>query len=107
MDTADCSPAPALPDQMSLTMVVPLAVPSLFQSSVPFVPSLAVKRRVPFMFVRDWGEALAEPGQISFTRDVPLAVPSLFQSSVPITPSLAAQKRVPFTFVRNWGAEPL
>ena len=37
---------------MSLTRTVPAAVPSLFHSSSPFVPSSAVKNSVPFTFVR-------------------------------------------------------
>ena len=45
---------------MSLTRTVPAAVPSLFHSSAPFVPSLAVKNSVPLTFVRLLGE-LREP----------------------------------------------
>jgi hypothetical protein len=41
---------------MSLTSTVPAAVPAavplLFQSSVPLVPSLAAKKSVPFTFLR-------------------------------------------------------
>ena len=37
---------------MSLTSTVPAAVPSLFHSSTPCVPSLAVKNSVPLTFVR-------------------------------------------------------
>ena len=38
------------PGLMSLTMTVPAEVPSLFQSSKPCEPSLAVKRSVPPTF---------------------------------------------------------
>ena len=37
---------------MSLTRTVPAAVPSLFHSSSPVVPSLAEKNSVPLTFVR-------------------------------------------------------
>ena len=37
---------------ISLTSTVPAAVPSLFHSSVPWVPSLALKNNVPLTFVR-------------------------------------------------------
>ena len=33
---------------MFFTITVPAAVPSLFHSSMPFVPSLALKNSVPF-----------------------------------------------------------
>ena len=43
---------------MSLTRTVPAAVPSLFHSSCPFVPSSAVKNSVPLTFVRLPGRAV-------------------------------------------------
>jgi parallel beta-helix repeat protein len=46
---------PEVPGKMSLTSTVPAAVPSLFHSSPPCVPSLAEKNSVPFTFVRDEG----------------------------------------------------
>src|SRR5690349_9406259 len=76
-----------LPGQMSLTITVPLAVPSLFHSSRPWAPSSAVKNRVPLTAVRlagaellgrtdgPPGKGLAEPGKTSLTRAVPLAEP--------------------------------
>ena len=79
---------------------MPAAVPSLFHSSRPFVPSLAEKNSVPFTFVRLTGPPELGPGLMSFTSTVPAAVPSLFHSSSPFVPSLAAKKSVPFTFVR-------
>ena len=42
----------SLPGLMSLTRTVPAAVPSLFHSSLPCVPSSAVKNSVPLTFVR-------------------------------------------------------
>ena len=80
---------------MSLTRVVPAAVPSLFHSSVPWLPSSAAKNSVPFTFVRLLGEDEALPALMSLTRTVPAAVPSLFHSSVPCVPSLAAKNSVP------------
>ena len=41
-----------MPGSMSLTRTVPAAVPSLFHSSSPCVPSSAVKNSVPLTFVR-------------------------------------------------------
>ena len=66
---------------MSLTRTVPAAVPSLFHSSTPCVPSSAAKNSVPFTFVRSLGYELRLPGLMSLTRTVPAAVPSLFHSS--------------------------
>ena len=43
---------PADPGRMSLTSTVPASVPSLFHSSYPCTPSLAVKNSVPFTLVR-------------------------------------------------------
>ena len=53
---------PPAPGLMSLTMTVPASVPSLFHSSRPWVPSLAVKNSVPLTFVRALGNELAGPG---------------------------------------------
>ena len=50
-----------MPGLMSLTRTVPAAVPSLFHSSRPFVPSSAVKNSVPLTSVRLLGVADA-PG---------------------------------------------
>ena len=44
-----------MPGQISLTITVPAAVPSLFQSSSPCVPSMAVKNSVPLTLVRSTG----------------------------------------------------
>ena len=63
---------------MSVTMTVPAAVPSLFHSSMPFVPSLAVKKSVPSTFVRLLG--LSRRVDV-LDQQVPAAVPSLFHSS--------------------------
>src|SRR5262249_40965047 len=76
-------------------------VPSLFHSSTPFVPSSAVKNRVPFTFVRFVGYEPVAPGRMSLIRTVPAGVPSLLQSSQPVVPSLAAKNSVPFTSVRD------
>ena len=46
------------PGVMSLTRTVPAAVPSLFHSSLPCVPSLAVKNSVPLTLVRLRGDEL-------------------------------------------------
>src|SRR4029079_16263364 len=90
---------------MSLTIVVPAAVPLLLHSSAPFVPSLAVKNRVPLTFTRLPGEELALPGLMFITGTVPPEVPSLFHSSIPVVPSLAVKNSMPFTFVRLPGEE--
>jgi hypothetical protein len=43
---------PLAPGKMSFTRTVPAAVPSLFQSSSPDVPSFARKNRVPPTLVK-------------------------------------------------------
>ena len=86
-----------------LDQTVPAAVPSLFHSSTPCVPSSAAKNSVPLTFVRSLGYELALPGLMSLTRTVPAAVPSLFHSSCPCVPSSAAKNSVPLTFVRLSG----
>ena len=68
---------------MSLTMTVPAAVPSLFQSSVPWTPSLAAKKSVLPTAVRLVGVRARDAGVDVLDRTVPAAVPSLFQSSLP------------------------
>ena len=47
---------------MSLTRAVPAAVPSLFHSSAPCMPSSAVKNSVPFTSVRLLGSELYGAG---------------------------------------------
>ena len=82
-----------------LTIIVPLAVPSLFHNSYP-VPSLALKYSSLFMTTglqQDSDEKLpAEPDLMSFTITVPEAVPSLFHNSSPLDPSLAEKYRLLF-----------
>src|SRR5206468_2755014 len=89
---------------MSVTSTVPAAVPSLFQSSGPFVLK-ARKKSVPFTFVSPSGPEPPLPGLMSLTSTVPAAVPSLFQSSVPFAGSKPRKKSVPFTFVSPNGRE--
>jgi len=82
------------PDATLRTSEVPAAVPLLFQSSAPFVPSSAWKKTRPFALVKPFGFELPEPVRMSRTSVVPGAVPSLFQSSVPFTLSLAEMNAV-------------
>ena len=49
--------------------------------SLPLMPSLAVKKSVPFTLVKDSGDELMVAIAISLTKTVPLLVPSLFQIS--------------------------
>jgi hypothetical protein len=86
------------PTLMSLTSTVPAAVPSVFHSSVPVVPSLAVKNRVSPTILNSVDDeegpekVLIEPplGLRSLKSVVPAAVPSVLQSSIPVPlPSLA------------------
>ena len=63
----------ARPGRMSSTSTVPAAVPSLFHSSTPVVPSLAVKKSVPFTFVETAGSEPVAPGLMSLTSTVPAA----------------------------------
>src|SRR5437667_341007 len=53
---------------MSFTSTVPAAVPSLFQSSRPFVGSEATKKSVPFTSVNPSGEESSVAVLMSFTR---------------------------------------
>ncbi len=68
-----CAPASSLVEN-SIDVVV-------FHSSMPFVPSLALKYNAPLTFVRDCGLLLP---LISLTSKVPALLPSLFQSSMPL-----------------------
>ena len=80
-----------------MTSTVPAAVPSLFHSSLPWAPSLAVKNSVAADVRQEPRvELLAVPGLMSLTRTVPAAVPSLFHSSSPWSPSSAVKNSVPF-----------
>ena len=60
---------------MSATITVPLAVPSLFHSSVPWMLSLAAKNSVPSTFVKCDGNELLRPRRMSATRRVVAGVP--------------------------------
>src|SRR5262245_25444069 len=91
---------------MSLTRVVPAAVPSLRHSSRPCTPSSATKNRVPFTTSRIMG---SEPLAVmlllmSVRRVVPAAVPSLRHNSRPLR-SKADKNNVPSTSVRLSGEE--
>jgi hypothetical protein len=52
---------------MSLTLLVPPPVPSLIQSSIPVVPSLAEKKSAPLTLASAFGKLLAAPGFMSLT----------------------------------------
>ena len=76
-----------LPEESYPFLHFPLAVlhgcgPAL-HSSLPCLPSLAVKKRVSPTAVRFWGSLLALPRRMFLTIVVPLRVPSLRQSSWP------------------------
>ena len=89
-----------------MTSFVPAAVPSDFQSSLPWVASVgAEEERAADVRERSTAPELALPGLMSLTSFVPAAVPSDFQSSTPCVPSSAAKKSVPATFVRSTGSE--
>ena len=74
---------PLTPGLMSLTSTVPAAVPSLFHSSAPAVPSVALKKTAPptptklagdeELFASEIG---LTPGKMSLTSAVPAAVPA-------------------------------
>lgn len=61
------------PGQMSFTMTVPAAVPSLVQSSLPYGSRLAAKKSRPFALTR------YPASYTSASLTVPAGVPSLFQ----------------------------
>src|SRR5262245_16634042 len=90
---------------MSLTSIVPPSLPSLVQSSAPFVPSSARKKRVPSTSAEVRTLDDREPGRMSLTITVPALVPSVFQSSLPCVPSLAPKKSAPFEFANALGLE--
>src|SRR5262249_37831684 len=72
-------------------------------SSVPVLPSLAAKNRMPLMLTRDEGLELGEPGLMSLTGTVREATPWLCESPLLALPSSAPKKRVPPTLVRLAG----
>src|SRR5258707_14334559 len=78
---------------MPWTSAVPAAVPSLFHSWPPLVPSSAVKYSVDPTAVREYGFEPAGPVTMSFTITVPAAVPSDFHNSTPLVPSSAGKYR--------------
>src|SRR6516165_9555973 len=80
---------------MSLTSVVPAAVPSLFHNSAPCDLSKAVKKSVPFISIKLEGYEPAGPGLMSLTSTVPAAVPLEAHSSLPLTPLLAPKNTLP------------
>src|SRR5262249_26859185 len=96
----------APPGKMSLTSTVPAAVPSLFHSSVPCVPSLAVKNSVPLTLVKLLGKE-GPPGVMSLTTTVTVAVPTdvlnagpqLVHGCGPSPEQSPAKNSVPLTFV--------
>ena len=65
---------------MSLTSTVPASVPSLFHSSLPFVPSSFPKNSVSPTTVNPSAREVPMPPRF-LTWTVPAAVPSLFHSS--------------------------
>ena len=69
---------------MSAMRVVPAAVPSDRQSSVPPMPSSALKNSVGPTAVSSLGAAPATPVLMSAIGTVPAAVPSEIQSSGPV-----------------------
>jgi hypothetical protein len=76
---------------MSVTILVPAAVPSLTHSSRPWTPSSALKKtRLPTRVSSNGSDPRA-PGAMSSIRTVPAAVPSLFHSSLPEAPSSAVK----------------
>ena len=92
---------PSLPGLMSLTITVPDSVPSLFHSSLPWVPSSALKNSVSPTAISSVGR-LEPPGLglMSLTSTVPDSVPSLLYSSmVPSDAEFEAKKTVPPTAV--------
>ena len=80
----DCKVMPLQfePLQISLTIIVPDAVPSLFHNSCPVAVVVAAKKSVLFTTVRWLGELPGVPLLMFFTITVPEAVPSLFHLSL-------------------------
>ena len=70
-----------LPGLMSLTSLVPAAVPFDFQSSRPWLPSSALKKSDPSASARSKGEESTPFWLMSLTSVVPPGVPSDVQSS--------------------------
>ena len=93
----------SLPGSMSVTSLVPAAVPSLFHSSPPWMPSLAARNSLPWNGVRLPGDEPLAPSRMSLTSLVPADVPSVFHSSRPWTPSSAMKNSVEPTTVRLLG----
>src|ERR671932_700795 len=85
---------------MSLTRVVPAAVPSLFHSSPPCTPSSAAKNSVPFTSAMLPGdEPTVRVPLMSLTSAVPAAVPSDFHRSDAYEEPETVKNSGPLTFV--------
>ena len=59
------------PALLSESLIVPVAVPLLRQSSLPKVPSLALKNRIPLALINSTGSEFPDPELISLTITVP------------------------------------
>lgn len=79
-----------LPTRMSRNRIVPAAVPSVENSSLPTPGTPASISTRPFSTVRLPGLDASEPGLRSTISDVPAAVPSLRHGSKPVVPLLPA-----------------
>src|SRR5579859_6626443 len=78
---------------IAVICVVPPDVPSLCQSSIPCVPSVAAKYSFELTTTRSVGLESPGPGLMSSTRVAVL--PLLLHSSLPLTPSVAAKNMLP------------
>src|SRR5690349_21023031 len=85
----------APPALMSLSKFVPLLVPSVTHSSLPFTPSSAVNNNLSSIIPKTHG--LLPPVELmSLIITVPNSVPSVFHHSEPFTPSFAIKISVPW-----------
>ena len=81
----------------SFTIVVPAAVPSVIQTSMPVVGVNASNNTRPSpVALNALGEEPVAPGTMSRTSEVPAAVPSVIHSSAPAAAVVAAKTARPF-----------
>ncbi len=91
---------------ISITIVVPMDVPSLSHNWSPLTPSVPTKNRVLPIAVSSNGVSPPWLALMVVICVVPPVVPLLVHNWEPWVPSLAEKNNVPLTLARYWGWMP-